>query len=90
MGFDKLKDQSFFLSRISQRALQRTMFPLGEMTKSDVKKIAQENKLYRVLEKKESMGLCFIGKRNFRQFMSQVVVLFVIIFRHILGSFLSH
>lgn len=73
MGRDGTKDQSFFLSRIAQRALQRTMFPVGEFTKSEVKEIAHEEQLHRVLEKKESMGLCFIGKRNFQSFMSQYV-----------------
>lgn len=72
MARDEVKDQTFFLSRIAQRALQRTMFPVGELSKSEVKQIARENQLYRVLDKKESMGLCFIGKRNFKHFISQV------------------
>ncbi|XP_014438065.1 mitochondrial tRNA-specific 2-thiouridylase 1 isoform X2 [Tupaia chinensis] len=68
---DSFKDQTFFLSQVSQDALRRTIFPLGGLTKDFVKKIAAENKLHHVLQKKESMGICFVGKRNFEHFLLQ-------------------
>ncbi|XP_055418028.1 mitochondrial tRNA-specific 2-thiouridylase 1 isoform X3 [Bubalus kerabau] len=57
------------LETVPQEALRRTLFPLGELTKDFVKKIAAENRLHHVLQKKESMGICFIGKRNFENFI---------------------
>ncbi|PKK29061.1 tRNA 5-methylaminomethyl-2-thiouridylate methyltransferase [Columba livia] len=68
-GADLFKDQTFFLSQISQEALRKTIFPLGDLTKSFVKKIAAEHGLHHVLKKKESMGVCFIGERNFENFL---------------------
>ncbi|XP_037244943.1 mitochondrial tRNA-specific 2-thiouridylase 1 isoform X3 [Falco biarmicus] len=68
-GADLFKDQTFFLSQISQDALRKTIFPLGGLTKSFVKKIAAEHGLHHVLKKKESMGVCFIGERNFENFL---------------------
>uniref|UniRef100_A0A8C6F9Q4 Mitochondrial tRNA-specific 2-thiouridylase 1 n=1 Tax=Monodon monoceros TaxID=40151 RepID=A0A8C6F9Q4_MONMO len=68
---DSFKDQTFFLSQVSQDALRRTLFPLGGLTKGFVKKIAAENRLHHVLQKKESMGICFVGKRNFENFILQ-------------------
>ncbi|XP_053271184.1 mitochondrial tRNA-specific 2-thiouridylase 1 [Pleuronectes platessa] len=68
-GADLLKDQTFFLSQISQDALRQTMFPLAGLTKEFVKKIAAEAGFHHVLKKKESMGICFIGERNFENFI---------------------
>uniref|UniRef100_A0A665WZ80 Mitochondrial tRNA-specific 2-thiouridylase 1 n=1 Tax=Echeneis naucrates TaxID=173247 RepID=A0A665WZ80_ECHNA len=68
-GADLQKDQTFFLSQISQDALRQTMFPLAGLTKEFVKKIAAEAGLHHVLKKKESMGICFIGERNFENFI---------------------
>ncbi|XP_047641920.1 mitochondrial tRNA-specific 2-thiouridylase 1 isoform X3 [Phacochoerus africanus] len=59
------------LEVVSQDALRRTLFPLGGLTKAFVKKIAAENRLHHVLQKKESMGICFVGKRNFEDFILQ-------------------
>ncbi|XP_025875518.1 mitochondrial tRNA-specific 2-thiouridylase 1 isoform X2 [Vulpes vulpes] len=59
------------LETVSQDALRRTLFPLGGLTKDFVKKIAAENRLHHVLQKKESMGICFVGKRNFENFILQ-------------------
>uniref|UniRef100_F1N2P9 Mitochondrial tRNA-specific 2-thiouridylase 1 n=1 Tax=Bos taurus TaxID=9913 RepID=F1N2P9_BOVIN len=70
---DSFKDQTFFLSQVPQEALRRTLFPLGELTKDFVKKIAAENRLHHVLQKKESMGICFIGKRNFENFILEAL-----------------
>ncbi|XP_051818801.1 mitochondrial tRNA-specific 2-thiouridylase 1 isoform X2 [Antechinus flavipes] len=70
-GADTAKDQTFFLSQVSQEALRRTIFPLGGLTKDFVKKIAAENGLGHVLQRKESMGICFIGKRHLESFLLQ-------------------
>ncbi|XP_034382672.1 mitochondrial tRNA-specific 2-thiouridylase 1 [Cyclopterus lumpus] len=68
-GADLLKDQTFFLSQIPQDALRQTMFPLAGLTKDFVKKMAAEAGFHHVLKKKESMGICFIGERNFENFI---------------------
>ncbi|XP_037317107.1 mitochondrial tRNA-specific 2-thiouridylase 1 [Pungitius pungitius] len=68
-GADILKDQTFFLCQISQEALRHTTFPLAGLTKDFVKKIAAEAGFHHVLKKKESMGICFIGERNFENFI---------------------
>ncbi|KAM6986094.1 mitochondrial tRNA-specific 2-thiouridylase 1 [Aplochiton taeniatus] len=70
-GADLFKDQTFFLSQISQDALRRTLFPLSGLTKDFVKKIAAEAGFHHVLQKKESMGICFIGERHFEDFILQ-------------------
>lgn len=49
------------------------MFPLGNILKKDVKKIAQAENLDIVVQKKESMGICFIGKRHFQEFIEEVI-----------------
>ncbi|KAM4035268.1 mitochondrial tRNA-specific 2-thiouridylase 1 isoform 2-T2 [Anomaloglossus baeobatrachus] len=66
---DHFKDQTFFLSQISQHALRKTLFPLGGLSKDFVKKIAAEAGFHHVLKRKESMGICFIGERNFEKFI---------------------
>lgn len=71
-AFDSNKDQTFFMSQVEQEPLQKCMFPLGEYQKQEVKKIAYDAKLDVVLQKKESMGICFIGLRNFQNFISEV------------------
>lgn len=75
---DSLKDQTFFLSQIPQLSLRRTMFPLGDYLKKDVKNMAKEANLECIAHKKESMGICFIGSRLFQDFI--VEVKFVTIF----------
>jgi len=69
---DLFKDQTFFLSQVSQTPLQRTMFPLGNLMKNQVRRIAAESGLDYIVKKKESTGICFIGSRNFKNFISQV------------------
>ena len=66
---DENKDQTYFLYMISQRALSRALFPVGNMTKAEIRQMARENGLP-VSEKKDSTGVCFIGERNFREFLS--------------------
>jgi len=70
---DKFKDQTFFLSQIPQWALQKTIFPLGNLEKTKVKQIATEAGLDKIAKKKESMGVCFIGKRNFHDFIEEYI-----------------
>ncbi|XP_045466472.1 mitochondrial tRNA-specific 2-thiouridylase 1 [Harmonia axyridis] len=70
---DAKKDQIFFLSQVEQMALKRTMFPLGNYLKSEVKTIAQENDLEKFAKRKESMGICFIGTRDFQDFIGEYI-----------------
>lgn len=73
MAKDRWKDQTLFLSQISQEALRCTMFPIGDMLKKDVKRIAKEIGLQKIADKKESTGICFIGKRNFHGFIEDYI-----------------
>ena len=66
---DENKDQTYFLYMLGQRALSKAMFPVGGMLKDEVRQIAREAGLP-VSEKKDSTGVCFIGERNFKQFLS--------------------
>lgn len=68
-GVDITKDQSYFLCMLNQRQLSKAIFPLGEITKKQVRKIALETNL-KTAKKKDSTGLCFIGERNFKKFLS--------------------
>lgn len=67
-GSDPNKDQSYFLYTISSRALEKVIFPIGDLTKPQVRQIAKENQLA-TSEKKDSTGICFIGKRDFKEFL---------------------
>ena len=67
-GGDSNKDQTYFLSQISQDQLRHAIFPVGDLTKAEVRKIAKEANLY-TATKKDSTGICFIGERNFHQFL---------------------
>ncbi|KAK7582800.1 hypothetical protein V9T40_014245 [Parthenolecanium corni] len=71
---DDRKDQTFFLSRISQTVLQRCMFPVGVMKKSDVRQIGEDNEFHRNLKRKESSGICFIEPQTFQRFLSRYVL----------------
>ena len=66
---DASKDQSYFLHRLNQAQLSRAMFPLGRLLKSEVRKIAEQHGLCNHA-KKDSTGICFIGERPFREFLS--------------------
>ncbi|CAG7599944.1 tRNA 2-thiouridine(34) synthase MnmA [Candidatus Vallotia tarda] len=74
-ALDLSKDQSYFLYRLNQSQLSRTLFPLGEMLKTQVREIAAQIKLPNA-EKKDSMGICFIGKRPFRAFLHRYLPLY--------------
>eukprot|EP00126_Sphaerothecum_destruens_P013287 Sdes_comp22733_c0_seq1m21143 len=69
-AFDSCKDQTYFLSQVKSDVLTKTLFPLGDMLKSDVKRIADENGFYSYIDRKESVGICFIGKTKFSSFLS--------------------
>lgn len=69
---DKKKDQSYFLYTLNQYQLSRSIFPIGNFKKSYVRHIAKENKFINS-QKKDSVGICFIGKRKFRSFISKYI-----------------
>jgi tRNA-specific 2-thiouridylase len=69
-GLDPGKDQSYFLHRLNQAQLARTLFPVGHLRKSEVRRIAQEAGLPNHA-KRDSTGICFIGERPFREFLSR-------------------
>ncbi len=69
-GADNNKDQSYFLCQLSQKQLSKALFPIGELTKPEVRKIAAEQDLI-TAEKKDSQGLCFIGKVRLPEFLQQ-------------------
>ena len=69
-GVDGNKDQSYFLCQLSQEQLSRAMFPIGEMLKPEVRRIAQEQRLA-TAERKDSQGICFVGKVDLPTFLQQ-------------------
>lgn len=68
-GNDDNKDQTYFLNQLGQEQLSRVMFPLGHLPKKDVREIAKQAGLA-TATKKDSTGICFIGERNFKEFLS--------------------
>ncbi|MCH5583457.1 tRNA 2-thiouridine(34) synthase MnmA [Shimazuella sp. AN120528] len=69
-GIDPTKDQSYFLYAVHHAQLDQVLFPIGHLQKAEVRKIAEEAGLA-TAKKKDSTGICFIGEKNFRQFLSQ-------------------
>jgi len=69
-GLDPAKDQSYFLHRLSQAQLAKTLFPVGELKKTEVRRIAEQIGLPNA-KKKDSTGICFIGERPFREFLNR-------------------
>ncbi|MDQ0351118.1 tRNA-specific 2-thiouridylase [Alkalibacillus filiformis] len=69
-GVDDNKDQTYFLNQISKDILPKIMFPLGGLDKREVREIAEEHDLA-TASKKDSTGICFIGERNFKEFLSE-------------------
>ncbi len=71
-GKDNNKDQSYFLSQLSQEQLSKSLFPVGELNKSEVRKIALKENLP-TAKKKDSTGICFIGERDFKNFLKNYI-----------------
>jgi tRNA-specific 2-thiouridylase len=71
-GLDSTKDQSYFLYTLTTSILDKVLFPVGELKKSEVRAIAHELALS-TAAKKDSTGICFIGERNFREFLSNYI-----------------
>ena len=69
-GADKIKDQSYFLCQLTQYQLSKTLFPIGHLEKAEVRKIAKRLNMV-TAEKKDSQGLCFIGKISLPDFLQQ-------------------
>lgn len=67
-GVDDNKDQTYFLNQLNQEQLSKTLFPVGHLTKPELREIAKENNFI-TAEKKDSTGICFIGERKFRDFL---------------------
>ncbi|HYG83547.1 MAG TPA: tRNA 2-thiouridine(34) synthase MnmA [Verrucomicrobiae bacterium] len=72
MGLDANKDQSYFLCRISEEALKKTLFPVGELEKPEVRRIAESLGLV-TARKKDSQGICFVGEVGIKDFLSEFV-----------------
>jgi len=69
---DANKDQTYFLYRVTKKALEKTLFPLGEYDKSEVREMASERGLY-TAGKRDSQGICFVGQIGIREFLGQYV-----------------
>ncbi len=72
-GIDSNKDQTYFLCQLTQEQISKALFPIGHLEKSEVRKIAIENNL-NVAKKKDSTGVCFIGERNFKEFLKNYIL----------------
>jgi len=72
MAKDENKDQTYFLYRVTEAALKRTLFPIGEYTKPEVRQLAKKFGLA-TATKKESMGICFVGKVGIKEFLQQYI-----------------
>ena len=84
-GLDVGKDQSYFLHAVGSQALSKVLFPVGELLKSEVRDIARRYDLA-TKEKKDSTGICFIGERDFREFLSRYVPAKPGAFRNLAGE----
>ena len=71
-GLDPAKDQSYFLHRLNQAQLAKTWFPVGELEKTEVRRLADDIGLPNA-KKKDSTGICFIGERPFREFLNRYI-----------------
>jgi tRNA-specific 2-thiouridylase len=69
-GLDNNKDQSYFLHAVGEKEIAKTLFPVGELEKPEVRRIAEEFDLA-TAKKKDSTGICFIGERRFKDFLAQ-------------------
>jgi tRNA-specific 2-thiouridylase len=71
-GLDHNKDQSYFLSQLNQEQLSKSLFPVGELNKKEVRQIAFDQKIP-TFDKKDSTGICFIGERDFKAFLQNYI-----------------
>ncbi len=71
-GVDQNKDQSYFLSQLKSEQIARALFPIGDMLKPDVRALARKYELD-IADKKDSTGVCFIGERNFKEFLKNYI-----------------
>ena len=69
-GVDNNKDQTYFLYTLGQKQLSKSLFPIGELEKPEVRRLAEENNLI-TFNKKDSTGICFIGERDFKSFLQK-------------------
>ena len=69
---DKHKDQTFFLSQVKQFSLRKCMFPIANLLKNQVREIAKNEGLLQIASKRDSTGICFIGKKRFKSFIDDV------------------
>ncbi|MGP4080509.1 tRNA 2-thiouridine(34) synthase MnmA [Pseudalkalibacillus sp. R45] len=69
-GVDENKDQTYFLNQLSQEQISKVLFPIGEYKKPEIREMAEKANLA-TAKKKDSTGICFIGERNFKEFLSQ-------------------
>lgn len=88
-GSDPEKDQSYFLHAVKQEAFQKVLFPIGHLCKKEVRAIAHKHNLA-TAEKKDSTGICFIGKRDFKPFLSQYIALQPGDFQTLDGTVVGH
>lgn len=72
-GIDEKKDQTYFLHALNQKQLAHSLFPLGELHKSQVRELAQQHRLVNA-DKKDSTGVCFIGEREFKSFLQEFLL----------------
>jgi tRNA-specific 2-thiouridylase len=72
MAKDENKDQTYFLCRVDKKAMEKTIFPLGELTKPQVRELAKKHNLV-TAAKKESMGICFVGKVGIKEFLQKYI-----------------
>lgn len=87
-GSDLNKDQSYFLYTLGQNVLDKVLFPIGHLDKPTVRKLAKEHQLI-THNKKDSTGICFIGKRDFKEFISQYIPYQIGNFENLKGDVIS-
>ncbi|NSW45253.1 MAG: tRNA 2-thiouridine(34) synthase MnmA [Bacteroidales bacterium] len=73
-GKDELKDQSYFLWMLTQEQLAKTIFPLGELTKEQVRSIAKKKGFFKLAEKRESQEICFVPNNDYRSFLKEHII----------------
>lgn len=88
-GLDPDKDQSYFLHAVSRNVFEKVLFPIGHLTKKEVRSLARKHQLA-TSEKKDSTGICFIGKRDFKPFLAKYVDSEPGLFKTLDGKIVGH